>query len=110
MHIHHLVIFRCVTYNLLLILFLIYDFTLHPLTEDGPLSQLAEQVWEAFSHGLSSDEGPQVIGATLGALPAVVPALSSSHLQQAAQKLTALLLDSSSSSSSPSLRWVWKCS
>ncbi|XP_063875332.1 MMS19 nucleotide excision repair protein homolog isoform X1 [Scylla paramamosain] len=79
----------------------------HLLLEDGHLSQLAGPVWEAFHHGLSSDEGPQVQTATLASLPPVFPALPSSHLQQAAQELTALLLDPSSS---PSLReGIKKC-
>ncbi|MPC17387.1 MMS19 nucleotide excision repair [Portunus trituberculatus] len=79
----------------------------HLLLENGHLSQLAGPVWEAFHHGLSCDEGSQIQTATLASLPPILPALPSSHLQQAAQELTALLLDPSSS---PSLReGIKKC-
>ncbi|XP_050733299.1 MMS19 nucleotide excision repair protein homolog [Eriocheir sinensis] len=71
----------------------------HLVQEDGLLTQLAGQVWESFSSGLSSAD-PQVQATTLTALPAALPALPSSYLQQAATQLTALLLDPSTSTSS----------
>ena len=80
----------------------LHFFSLHFNTEDGHLSQLAGAVWEAFHHS-RSNEVPLVQTATLASLPPVLPALPSSHLQQAAQELTTLLLDPSSL---PSLRLV----